>query len=202
VLALAEFSPRLRPEGLVERNEQVNLGGLTRAELGAFRPALRPVSEQQDAQAVAQAAGEEAPVATAPLVVASRVPKARPERLAKRAQEAVAQASKPAPDGATTNNASANRVTASVPRTAIPSSTAAVVARAATVKNAINLRKVNLMGVYGKSSDRRALIRLGSGRLSKVKVGDRVDGGRVQSISDSSLVYVKSGRSITLSVGG
>jgi hypothetical protein len=202
VLALAEFSPRLRPEGLVERNEQVNLGGLTRAELGAFRPALRPVSEQQDAQAVAQAAGKEAPVATAPLVVASLVPKARPERLAKRAQEAAAQAAEPAPDGATTNNASANRVTASVPRTAIPSSTATTVARAATVKNAINLRKVNLMGVYGKSSDRRALIRLGSGRLSKVKVGDRVDGGRVQSISDSSLIYVKSGSSITLSVGG
>ncbi|MFT6169629.1 MAG: hypothetical protein ACJAR9_001750, partial [Celeribacter sp.] len=40
------------------------------------------------------------------------------------------------------------------------------------------------------------------GRLAKVKVGDRVDGGRVQSISSSSLIYIKGSRSITLKVGG
>jgi hypothetical protein len=203
---LAGFTPRLRPEGLVERSEQANLGGLTRIQLGAFRPKARPQSEQQTAQSDAEAEGAPAPAPTAPVVTASLVPEARPQNIAKlaaaaRAAQAAAQTATGS-SGATTNNASATRVTAAVPATPIPSGpTATTVARAATVKNAINLRKVNLMGVYGSSSDRRALVRLPSGRLAKVKVGDRVDGGRVQSISNSALVYVKGNRSITLNIG-
>ncbi|MBU2866965.1 hypothetical protein [Pacificibacter marinus] len=207
--ALAGFSPRLRPEGLVERSEQANLGGLTRTQLGAFRPKARPQSAQQTAQSDAEAEGDPAPAPTAPVVTASLLPEPRPQNIAKlaaaaRAAEAAAQAATAAASGSasTTDNVSATRVTAAVPAPKIPSGpTATTVARAATVKNAINLRKVNLMGVYGSSSDRRALVRLPSGRLAKVKIGDRVDGGRVQSISDSALVYVKGNRSITLKIG-
>lgn len=205
---LAEYAPRLRPDGLIEQNEQANLGGLTYAELGGFRPTLRPVSEQQTAQAEAQASGEAAPAATAPIVTASLIPEARPKNIAKlaaaaKAAEAAAAAAAPSTAGTTTNNAAAARVTAAVPATKIPSGpTKTTVARAATVENAINLRKVNLMGVYGSNSDRRALVRLPSGRLTKVKVGDRVDGGLVQSISSSSLIYIKNGKSRTLKVGG
>jgi type IV pilus biogenesis protein PilP len=204
---LAGFAPRLRPDGLVERSEQANLGGLTRAELGAFRPTARPQSEQQTAQTEAEAEGAAAPAPTAPVVAASLVPRSRPTNIAKlaaaakAAEEAAAAAT--GPSGPTTDNASAARVTAAVPAPKIPKGpTATTVAQAATVKNAINLRKVNLMGVYGSNSDRRALVRLPSGRLAKVKVGDRIDGGRVQSISSSALTYVKSGRSHTLKVGG
>jgi hypothetical protein len=204
---LAGFTPRIRPDNLVERSEQANLGGITRAELGAFRPVPRPQSEQQTAQADAEAEGAVAPKPTAPIVTASMLPKARPSNIAKlaaaakAAEEAAATAT--GPSGPTTDNASAARVTAAVPAPKIPKGpTATTVARAATVKNAINLRKVNLMGVYGSNSDRRALVRLPSGRLAKVKVGDRVDGGRVQSISSSALTYVKKGRSLTLKVGG
>jgi len=74
----------------------------------------------------------------------------------------------------------------------------ASVAKQATVRNAINLRRVNLIGVYGKPSNRRALVRLSSGRYKKVKVGDRIDGGRVSAISDSELRYQKNGRNVTL----
>ena len=74
----------------------------------------------------------------------------------------------------------------------------ASVARQATEQNAINLGKVNLIGVYGSPSDRRALVRLKSGRYVKVEVGDRVDGGRVAAIGDTELRYVKGGRNITL----
>jgi type IV pilus biogenesis protein PilP len=76
------------------------------------------------------------------------------------------------------------------------------VARAATEENAINLRRVNLIGVYGSSNDRRALVRLSNGRYSRVTVGDRLDGGQVQAIGPSSLIYVKRGRQITLEIGG
>ncbi|MBU2935405.1 hypothetical protein, partial [Pacificibacter marinus] len=205
--ALTGFSPRLRPEGLVERSEQANLGGLTRSQLGAFRPKARPQSAQQTAQSDAEAEGDPAPAPSAPVVTASLMPEPRPQNIAKlaaaaRAAEAAAQAAAATAAASTTNNTSATRVTAAIPATPIPQGpTATTVASAATVKNAINLRKVNLMGVYGSSSDRRALVRLPSGRLAKVKIGDSVDGGRVQSISNSSLVYVKGNRSITLKVG-
>jgi hypothetical protein len=90
-------------------------------------------------------------------------------------------------------------VAAVAPRTVtprIPSSTS--VAKAATVKNAINLSRVNLIGVYGKPSSRRALVRLSNGRYKKVKIGDRVDGGRVSAIGEAQLNYTKNGRSVTL----
>ena len=66
------------------------------------------------------------------------------------------------------------------------------------MRNAINLRKVNLIGVYGKPSSRRALVRLSNGRYRKVEVGDRIDGGRVSAIGDAELRYQKSGRAIVL----
>ena len=80
--------------------------------------------------------------------------------------------------------------------------TIARVARAATNEGAINLRRINLIGVYGSTSDRRALVRLSNGRYSRVTVGDRLDGGRVRAIGTGSLIYSKRGRRITLEVGG
>ncbi|MEM7074223.1 MAG: hypothetical protein AAF484_04000 [Pseudomonadota bacterium] len=76
--------------------------------------------------------------------------------------------------------------------------TSATVARAATEKNVLKLRRVNLIGVYGSAANRRALVRLPNGRYKKVKVGDRLDGGRVTAIGTSELRYSKSGRSVAL----
>ena len=67
-----------------------------------------------------------------------------------------------------------------------------------TVKNAIKLRDINLIGVYGKPSSRRALIRLSNGRYQKVAVGDKLDGGRVSAIGDAELRYTKRGRDVVL----
>lgn len=78
--------------------------------------------------------------------------------------------------------------------------TKASVAKQATDKNAINLRKVNLIGVYGGTSNRRALVRLDNGRYQKVRVGDRLDGGRVAAIGDSQLRYIKKGRNVVLQI--
>ena len=79
---------------------------------------------------------------------------------------------------------------------AIPSR--ASVAEQATIKNALNLRQINLMGVAGKPSDRSAFVRLANGRIREVQVGDRLDGGRVSAIGDSELRYQKNGRNISL----
>ena len=88
---------------------------------------------------------------------------------------------------------------------AIPSKTQAAkatseqsVIQAATIKNILNLRNINLIGVSGTKRNPNALVRLASGKVLKVKIGDRLNGGRVTNIQTTTLTYVKSGRSIVL----
>ena len=87
-------------------------------------------------------------------------------------------------------------VVAAAPR--IP--TRANVAKQATFVNAINLSKLNLIGIYGTSSNRYALVRTSGGRYDKVQVGDRIDGGRVAAITSTELRYQKSGKMLTLAM--
>ena len=219
---LAQFRPKLRPEGLQVANERANLGGLTRTELATIRPKLRPPSATQIAAAVPQpdagAALEEAieeavamavpptaggvvirlpqadtrdldPNATEQAVARSIKPKDRPnnfDRIVKRAEKAQ-------------EAEEVTQVAAVAPRTVAPSiPSRSSVTKQATVRNAINLRRVNLIGVYGKPSSRRALVRLSNGRYKKVAVGDRIDGGRVSAIGEEELRYQKNGRDVTL----
>jgi len=76
--------------------------------------------------------------------------------------------------------------------------TPATVAKQATEKNALNLGKVNLIGLFGSKSNRRALVRMSNGSFVRVKVGDRLDGGQVTAIGDGQLSYQKGGRNTTL----
>ena len=62
----------------------------------------------------------------------------------------------------------------------------------------VEFRQLNLIGIYGKPSDRRALVRLPNGRFQKVQVGDRIDGGRISAIGDEELRYQKGSRNIVL----
>ncbi|MEM6306280.1 MAG: hypothetical protein AAF744_16300, partial [Pseudomonadota bacterium] len=129
---------------------------------------------------------------TAQAVRASLRPDTRPrnfQRIVRRAQRT------PQPQ-AQEERVAARQVAPRTVTPRIPSKTS--VAKQATVRNAINLRKVNLIGVYGKPSNRRALVRLSNGRYKKVTVGDRVDGGRVTAIGDSELRYRKGSRNLVL----
>jgi Tfp pilus assembly protein PilP len=78
--------------------------------------------------------------------------------------------------------------------------TTRTVAKKATYANAIDLGKINLIGVYGSANSRRALVRMPSGRYVKVKIGDRLDGGQVAAIADSELSYVKNGKTYVLKI--
>jgi type IV pilus biogenesis protein PilP len=60
------------------------------------------------------------------------------------------------------------------------------------------MNSVTLIGVYGSAGQRRALVRLPSGRYVKVQVGDRLDGGQVAAIDSDAIRYVKGGRSRVL----
>ncbi len=179
---LAAFRPAARPGNLVEQTEKAQLGGRSRAELAAFRPAPRPISKKQ-AQEADQTPTEQA-------VLLSSLPRHRPRNFAKLV--AISRSLGPS---------TTTRTKTPVPNSQIftPSGkTRASVAKLATMKNALKLRRTSLIGVYGKAGQRRALVRLASGRYVKVKVGQRVDGGKVAAIGEHELRYVKGGRTIVL----
>jgi hypothetical protein len=178
--ALAAIRPRARPDNLQEARERSQLGGRTLSELSKIRPKARPdwVGQSTDDQETS----DDAQLLTGnPLAVAQSLrPKGRPDNFARLV--------------AKTKETAQTQVAAAAP--AIPSS--ASVARQATVKNALNLRKLNLIGVSGKSNARKALIRTAAGRFKTVKVGDRLDGGKVSAITETELRYQKNGRNIVL----
>ncbi|OWU84256.1 hypothetical protein ATO6_14585 [Oceanicola sp. 22II-s10i] len=192
VAALAQKRPRLRPGNLAERNERSTLGGYTRTELATLRPRLRPAlseaRQQAEAQAEAEAQEDAADTGTDLAIATSRRPSARPGNFAATVSAAQAAAIQPVAVVAPRQTVQPN----------IPSS--ASVTRTATIRNAIDLNRINLIGVYGQPSSRRALVRLSDGRYRKVKVGDAIDGGRVSAIGDGELRYTKGGRNLTLTM--
>lgn len=72
------------------------------------------------------------------------------------------------------------------------------VARQATQANALDLGRTTLIGTFGGGKSKRALVRTSSGRITKVKLGDRFDGGTIVQITDGELIYQKGGRLVSL----
>lgn len=193
----ASLRPRLRPQAVLAAGE-------------AARRASEAASLAVEA-AVAEAAVASAEEANlSPLAVSvSRVPAPRPRDLSRAVEAAVAAATRRAePEVVAAAAPSAPQVAdeaddepevearSAAPR--IPST--ANVAKQATFVNAINLGKLNLIGVYGTQSKRYALVRQPNGRYRKVRVGDNIDGGRVQAITASEVRYQKGGRMLALSM--
>ena len=199
-----ELLPRVRPDGFAEYVERLKFGGRTLAELATLRAVPRPASAQQLA-----ASSAEPSVAT--IGSGSAAPGMRPDNFdavvaavdAQRRLAAAARAQR-ALDAA--RNAQSALVADAEPELSqedlanrgTPSRS--TVATRATIPNAIRLNEVNLVGVYGTTGDRRALVRLPSGRYVRVRVGDRVDGGRVARITESELFYQKGNRTVSLRV--
>ncbi len=210
-----------RPEGLVvplptALEDQTSLAPEAGSRVASLRPKLRPaviVTLGEEARLAAQSASLALPSqanadgSISPTAVAiSRKPQPRPQDMTKAVNAAIAAAmQQPEPevqvsaDAADTGHVEAAdqepEVAASTPPK-IP--TKASVAKNATFKNAINLSKPNLIGVYGTKSQRYALVRQANGRYKKVKVGDSFDGGKIAAITTSELRYNKGGRMIIL----
>jgi hypothetical protein len=192
--------PRPRPANLGEQQERGALGGRSRSELAVLRPRLRPTAlvaaPPLDAAAIESALEE----ATEQAVAASPKPRLRPPSLEQAVRRASADRGAPAPQRAPAAGAEAADGEPELARAPaaprIP--TSASIAQQATARNAINLRQVNLIGVYGTPTNRRALVRLANGRYQKVQVGDRIDGGRVLAIGNDELRYTKGHRDVVL----
>lgn len=212
--SLAEVAPKLRPEDLATEVETP----AANSELAQNRPRLRPQSVVQAAAAQEpepQPEPETPAVDTAAITAAvaaastANVAAADPARGAfvspTRQAVQISPQPKPRPRGFADKVERARKVAASTPVPAAQSlapsrPSAASVSKQATEQNVINLRKVNLIGVYGSANSRRALVRLSNGRYKKVKVGDRLDGGSVSAIGSSELRYVKRGKNVVLTM--
>ena len=68
----------------------------------------------------------------------------------------------------------------------------------ATSRVSDNLNKLIVLGTFGTTSRPGALLRLSTGRVKKVSIGDRVAGGKILGISDGAVVLWKSGANKTL----
>ncbi len=179
--ALAGLRPSLRPDGLAPATEV----------------AAAPAADISSVvAAIAGAAPPSAFVNVTPRAVrVSERPDLRPRNFARVVAAAQARSqTRAASTVAAAQPAAAVRSAPVQPTGPIPGG----VARAATVDNAIRLRDINLIGVYGRPGDRRALVRMGNGRYVKVEVGSSLDGGRVSAIGDSALNYVKRGKTYAL----
>lgn len=215
--ALADARPRARPAGLAPAAgaapfpSQDDTTGLVPASATRFvslRPAARPdailaagLQAQQASLAAASLAAPDPNRSVLALSV-SRRPAPRPADMARAVEAAVAAAARqpdpepvpaaaaPPPEEVTPETEEEPELASAAP--AIPSH--ANVAKQATVRNAIDLSDLNLIGIYGTQSDRYALVRQPNGRYVKVRVGDRLDGGRVAAITGSEVRYEKRGR--------
>jgi len=198
--------PPARPDRVTAAADTPGPSGLIAEDAPTLRPRPRPDGLAPPAQEDDGTADEDEASLTLDTEIAAAVQQAaaRPDPFADATEQAPLASLRPG-----TRPGNFDRIVASarpapaVAQPARPSGpTTASVARAATDEGAINLRRVNLIGVYGSSSDRRALVRLSNGRYTRVTVGDRLDGGRVRAIGAGSLVYDKRGRRISLEVGG
>ena len=219
--------PGLRPEGLApEMPPAPDVTDAVAAALAAATPeapATEPAAPAEPAAsslestlaAIVDNAPDPLAGATPRAVAVARIPDARPrnfdrvvsEQLSRQAraaqpQEAPRQA---ASNGNLSGNEQAEAGEAEVASSAaaVPSGpTATTVAAAATYSDAMAMRDMNLIGVYGQPGARRALIRMGNGRYLRVGVGDALDGGQVTAIGDNAINFVRRGRTEVLVIPG
>lgn len=172
---------------------------------GVSLAALRPQSRPEDLLPAALIPNPLPDEVSEQAVARSLVPSQRPRDLAARAQ-AVLAAAAAAPAAPSASSGAPEDVEEdegeSVSTASVTIPTTADVARNATETNALRLNQTNLIGVFGAANSRRALVRLSSGRVVRVSVGDQLDGGRVTAIGEDALRYTSGGREQVLEIGG
>lgn len=162
-------------------------------------------SEEEDALAEAPVAEEDIPGPGS--VAAAPSPRGRPDALDMTASDSVARRAptpparpksiKPRPKALAAATATGAR-TARAPSRGPPDGPG--VANAATLKNAMRLEEMNLLGVFGSKGSRRAILRLPSGEIMRVSKGAVIDGWVVSRIDAKSLRITRGGQAETLNI--
>ncbi|MFN3260364.1 MAG: hypothetical protein ACE37J_07375 [Pikeienuella sp.] len=126
-------------------------------------------------------------------------PRARPRGLAPRRQPAAqpqAETARAAPSGAIDDEEGEEAGIAAAPRRSAP--TGSGVAAAATLRDAIRLDDMAMIGVFGAADARRALLRMPDGRVHRVTSGSVVEGWVVSRIEAGSMRLTRGGEARTL----
>jgi hypothetical protein len=197
--------PRGRPDTILAAGEDARLASEA-ASLAAASAAAGSAAEAAILGLAAEPATAVTPSGSRLALSVSRIPAPRPRDLERAVAAALAAATRapdpePEPEPQQAAAASTAAEADDEPELASAAPSAPIsgsVADQATFVNAINLSRVNLIGIYGSQSDRRALIRTGNGRYKTVEVGDRVDGGTIAAITANEVRYQKGGRLIAL----
>jgi hypothetical protein len=215
-VVLAAFDgprPSVRPDGLAPEGSTSS----PETELAETAEPADPGTDVSAAlAAIVEGAADPLANATPQAVAIARRPDSRPNNFGRVVEQQLARLERAQPPAAeeavaaasTAGNLSREEQAETEPEVASNAAAAPSgpipggVASAATFENVMALREINLIGVYGSQSDRRALVRLANGRYLRVEVGDSLDGGQVAAISDSALNYVRRGRTITLEIPG
>lgn len=181
---LRTLSPSRRPVDLADNHERSRFGGRTEEQMTTLRPVKRSSSSQETSRAPV--------MPTASAISSGPRPGTRPAGLRERNMRMAALQKQPsAPAAPAAPSAAVQSGNAS-------GSSSAAIAEQATTRAGIDLSSVSLLGTFGKTGSMRALVRMPGGSVLSVSVGDRVDGGQVQTISQGALTYVKRGRPVTL----
>ena len=192
------LQPQADPTGESEDAalSEPSLGGIA---LTALRPAARPEALETETPATETTQVVSFENASDLAVSASLRPGSRPSQFSAIVQRSLRNAQPAETPAQPQPSEPIQTARAAVPAApAIP--TSASVSREATQARAINLRQINLLGVMGTSSSRRALVRLSNGRVVTVRVGETLDGGQVTAIGDDELRYTRRGRNVVLRI--
>jgi type IV pilus biogenesis protein PilP len=87
---------------------------------------------------------------------------------------------------------------ASTPKERLRIPTGARVGATATIKDGIALGDISLIGIYGTTKTRRALVRLPQGRYVQISRGDRVSGWTVSAVSEDAVRIQKGSKNMVL----
>lgn len=145
------------------------------------RPRLRPANLVPEAS---EEPASDAPVRSRYALLYSERPRTRPQSFA---SQIVRVATSPPTDPVP-----------ATPQVQLP--TSASVQQAATTRDAINLRNINLLGVAGSDGRRTAIIRMPNGKVVTVKTGDKFSGYQVAAIGRNAIRIRKNGRDTVLEI--
>jgi type IV pilus biogenesis protein PilP len=187
--ALKSTLPKFRPPSISEKSTAAKKSLLALADptLASSKPKHRPANLSIPIEKINPL---EIEVAIQQAVSETTRPRSRPKNLSR----TVAKASE------NSETVQTSALIASLPADAANGTSKASspsptnIQKEATERSRLSKRHISLIGVFGKSSERHALLRMPSGRFVKVKPGQNIGGWKVSAIGENSVRIIKGSR--------
>jgi type IV pilus biogenesis protein PilP len=191
--ALKSILPKFRPPSISEKAKasRNSLLALADPTLASSKPKRRPANLSVPNVKINPL---EIEVAIQQAVRETNRPRSRPKSLSR----TVARANKNSETVQTSALVEASPANAANGTSKASGPSPANIQKEATERSKVSKNHMFLIGVFGKPSDRHALLRMPSGRFVKVKPGQKVGGWKVAAIGESSVRIIKGNRNQVL----